>query len=216
MNPFLVFTILFNLLPALFYSKLKAALIGTKNNELLAIVPYVFVMILSSIYEFVGTLMLQWDSSYWFFINDILTFSSIVYFYYRVLNNRFKWVFGLFILLFILLYSGLVYFSVVRDILTTIRYSSSIFTATVVVFSVLWFRTLFQEVYVENLLANSNFYFISGFIIYYCGTYFLFMCSPYFYQQSVALFHSLWQLNLLLNMVLTCFILTGLWKAKTN
>lgn len=216
MNPFLVFTILFNLLPALFYSKLKAALIGTKNNELLAIVPYVFVMILSSIYEFVGTLMLQWDSSYWFFINDILTFSSIVYFYYRVLNNRFKWVFGLFILLFILLYSGLVYFSVVRDILTTIRYSSSIFTATVVVFSVLWFRTLFQEVYVENLLANSNFYFIAGFIIYYCGTYFLFMCSPYFYQQSVALFHSLWQLNLLLNMVLTCFILTGLWKAKTN
>jgi hypothetical protein len=216
MNPFLVFAILFNLLPALFYSKLKAALIGTKNNELLAIVPYVFVMILSSIYEFVGTLMLQWDCSYWFIINDILTFSSIVYFYYRVLNYRYRWVFGLFIILFILLYSGRVYFSDVHDIFITLQYSSNIFTPTVVVVSVLWFRTLFQEVYVKNLLANSNFYFISGFIIYYCGTYFLYMCSRYFYQQSVALFHSLWQLNLLLNIVLTCFILTGLWKAKTN
>jgi hypothetical protein len=216
MNPFLVITILFNLLPALFYQKLRTAASSSKNNSLLPIVPYVIVMVFSSIYEFVGTLLLQWDSSYWFFINDIVTFSSILYFYYQVLNKRFAWLFGLFILLFLLVYSGLVYFSLVQDILTVIRYSSSIFTACVIVFSVLWFRTLFQEVYLENLLATSNFYFISGFIIYYCSTYFLFMCSRYFYQQSAALFHSYWQFNLLLNMVLTCFILTGLWKAKTN
>jgi hypothetical protein len=80
----------------------------------------------------------------------------------------------------------------------------------------LWFINLFRDAIVENLFANSNFYFISGFIIYYCGTLFLFLFGHYFYKQSIALFHEYWTLNIVLNMVLTSFLILGLWKAQKN
>lgn len=208
----LYFVIVFGISPFLYF------LVARRQSaiELKAILPYVFLTFISSLYEFFGTLTFGWNVSYWFLIYDILDFSCIFYFFYIILQKKHFWIFVAFLVLFAALCSFLYWQYEIKDFIVVNNYFKGFITFFVLLFSVLWFAKLFAEVYIEDLLNNSTFYFITGFVLYYCGTLFLFLLSNYLYHSDSVLFQSYWVVNIVLNFVLRTLLLVGLWKAKVN
>jgi len=208
----LYFVIVFGISPFLYF------LVARRQSaiELKAILPYVFLTFISSFYEFFCTLTFGWNVSYWFLIYDILDFSCIFYFFYIILQKNHSWIFKAFLVLFAALCYYLYWQYEIKDVLIVNNYFKGFITFFVLLFSILWFVKMFAEVYVDNLLNNSTFYFISGFVLYYCGTLFLFLLSNYIYKADSVLFQSYWIVNIVLNFVLRSMLLVGLWKAKTN
>jgi hypothetical protein len=208
----LYFIIIFGACPLLYF------LISKRKDyrELKPILPFVVLTFIASFYEFFGSLFLKLNVSYWFVIYDILSFFCIYYFYLQVLHKQFSKLFQLFLVAFFILCITMYPYFKVDEFLIITSYIDTFITLFILFFTIIWFRKLILEAYIENLLQNSTFYFISGFILYYCGTLFLFLLSNYIYKVESSMFQSYWVINILLNLVLRTLLLVGLWKAKTN
>ncbi|PZO26859.1 MAG: hypothetical protein DCF13_13025, partial [Flavobacteriaceae bacterium] len=72
---FTIFAILFGLIPKLFYWFLKQKL----DSNISKIVPFLNVVFIASIYEFIGTLLLKINAGNWIIIYKILAFTSVLY-----------------------------------------------------------------------------------------------------------------------------------------
>lgn len=208
----LYFVIIFGISPLLYF------IVSRRQSviELKAIIPFLILTFVSSFYELIGTLTLGWNVSYWFILYNILSFFCIFFFYFQILEKRFTWLFLLFIVSFFLLIYFLCINYQIKDVLEFNIYFKTHNTLFVLVFSILWFTKLFAESYIDNLLRNSTFYFISGFVLYYCGTLFLFLLSNYLYKIDANTFQSYWLINILLNFVMRTLLLVGLWMARTR
>lgn len=208
----LYFVIIFGVSPLLYFliTKRKYA------KELKPILPFISLTFISSFYEFFGSLIFRLDISYWFVVNDILSFICVYYFFLQILQKHFSKLFLVFLVFFIILCFFLYLYFNIEDVLIITSYIDTFITLFILFFTIIWFRKLILDAYIENLLHNSTFYFISGFILYYCGTLFLFLLSNYIYKVDSNMFESYWVINILLNLVLRTLLLVGLWKAKTN
>lgn len=206
------FVIIFGVSPLLYFLVYRKQDIRT----LKPILPFIILTFIASIYEFLGTLTFGWNVSNWFIIYNILSFLAINYFYHNLIQTKFQVFNNLFLLAFILLCYILFVNYQIKDFLIISTYFKGFITLFVLLFSVLWFVKIFQEVYVDDLLKNSIFYFISGFILYYCGTLFLFLLSNYVLRVDTATLHSYWLVNVILNLILRILLLMGLWKAKAD
>jgi hypothetical protein len=206
------FVIIFGVSPLLYFLVYRKQDIRT----LKPILPFIILTFIASIYEFLGTLTFGWNVSNWFIIYNILSFLAINYFYHNLIQTKFQVFNNLFLLAFILLCYILFVNYQIKDFLIISTYFKGFITLFVLLFSVLWFVKIFQEVYVDDLLKNSIFYFISGFILYYCGTLFLFLLSNYILRVDTATLHSYWLVNVILNLILRILLLMGLWKAKAD
>ncbi len=204
----LTFTILFGLVPFSFIVFDKS-LRGIKKFH-----PFIFVVFIASLYEFIGSLLLKLNVEYWFFIYGILVFLSIHYFFYKLLNEKFKRVFIISILIFIIFSILAFIYRISFDYLTISAFFKVYQTINILFFSILWFKRIFEELETDNLLENSNFYFISGLIIYYCGSVFLFLLANYIYVSDKSDFQNYWLLNIALNLILRSLIIIGIWKAR--
>jgi hypothetical protein len=87
-------------------------------------------------------------------------------------------------------------------------------TIIILVFSILWFRKIFKEFEINNLLDSPTFYFISGLLIYYCGSVVLFLLANDLYTTDQNSFQYYWLLNIILNFVLRTLLIVGIWKAR--
>lgn len=206
------FVIIFGVSPLLYFLVYRKQDIRT----LKPILPFIILTFIASIYEFLGTLTFGWNVSNWFIIYNILSFLAINYFYHNLIQTKFQVFNNLFLLAFILLCYILFVNYQIKDFLIISTYFKGFITLFVLLFSVLWFVKIFQEAYVDDLLKNSIFYFISGFILYYCGTLFLFLLSNYILRVDTATLHSYWMVNVILNLILRILLLMGLWKAKAD
>lgn len=208
----LYFVIIFGVSPLLYFliTKKKYA------KELKPILPFISLTFISSFYEFFASLILRLDISYWFVVNDILSFICVYYFFLQILQKQYSKLFLVFLVFFTILCFFLYLYFNIEDILIITSYIDTFITLFILFFTIIWFRKLILDAYIENLLHNSTFYFISGFILYYCGTLFLFLLSNYIYKVDSNMFESYWVINILLNLVLRTLLLVGLWKARTN
>jgi hypothetical protein len=211
MKILLIFTILYGTLPFIFYQIIKKNLTGLKE-----IYPFILTVLIASLYEFLGTIILKISFEKWYLIYKILAFLSLHYFFYYLLNKAYKFVFllfcGVFGLLVVLTFSLWIDF----NFLDLNSYFNIFQTIVVLTFSILWFRKMFRSLEVDNLLKNSNFYFISGLIIYYCGTVYLFLMSSTIYNIDKSNFQYYWLLNIILNLVLRSLLIIGIWKARVK
>jgi hypothetical protein len=208
----LYFVIIFGVCPLLYFIVARKR----HSSELKPILPFISLTFIASLYEFFGTLTFKWNASYWFVIYDILSFLSISYFFTQVLHKQFSKLLQFFLVIFLIFCLFLLFFFDPKDFLAITSYIDTFTTLFVLFFTIIWFRKLILEAYIENLLQNSTFYFISGFILYYCGTLFLFLLSNYICKIDSTILHSYWVINILLNLVLRTLLLVGLWKARTN
>lgn len=208
----LYFVIILGVSPLLYFliAKRKHA------SELKPILPFISLAFIASLYEFFGSLIFRWNVSNWFIIYAIVSFFCILYFFLESLQKQYSKLFLVFLVFFTILCFFLYLYFNIEDILIITSYIDTFITLFILFFTIIWFRKLILDAYIENLLHNSTFYFISGFILYYCGTLFLFLLSNYIYKVDSNMFESYWVINILLNLVLRTLLLVGLWKARTN
>lgn len=204
MESITIFVILYGILPSIFLKIFKL--------QFNAIKPFVWVVLVASLYEFIGTFILKLNSEYWFIIYKILAFISIHYFFYKILYPSYNLFFRLFILLFLLLSVYCFYNWVVLNFFDVNAYYNFLQTIVVLFFSVLWFIRVFNNLEVESLLSSSTFYFISGLLLYYSGTVFLFLLSNMIFKMDKSSFQDYWMLNVVLNLVLRTLLILGIWK----
>jgi hypothetical protein len=208
----LYFVIIFGITPLLYYFIARS-----KNaRELKPIIPFITLTFVSSLYELFGSLIFGWNVSYWFVFFEILAFLCIYYFYFEILQKQFLKLFLLILFLFLGFCFYLSLNFIIKDFFIVSSYLNTFTTLFILFFTIIWFRRLILDASIENLLENSTFYFISGFILYYFGTLFLFLISNYLYKFDALSLQSYWVVNIILNLILRIFLIVGLWKARTK
>lgn len=208
----LYFVIIFGITPLLYYFIARS-----KNaRELKPIIPFITLTFVSSLYELFGSLIFGWNVSYWFVFFEILAFLCIYYFYFEILQKQFLKLFLLTLFLFLGFCFYLSLNFIIKDFFIVSSYLNTFTTLFILFFTIIWFRRLILDASVENLLENSTFYFISGFILYYFGTLFLFLISNYLYKFDALSLQSYWVVNIILNLILRILLIVGLWKARTK
>jgi hypothetical protein len=206
----LYFVIIFGTAPLLYFLVAKRQY----SIQLKAILPFVTLTFFSSLYELIGTLTLGWNVSYWFIIYNILSFFCVFYFYYHLLQKQFSKLFLLILALFFIFSIFLCINFRIEDFFVVCSYLDTFITFFILFFTIIWFRKLINDAHIDNLLDSSNFYFISGLILYFCGTLFLFLFANHLYKVDSEMFQSYWALNIILNLILRFLLLLGLWKAN--
>lgn len=212
MNVILIFTVLYGIFPLITYSFNR----NKKSNEISAILPFVILTFVASIYEFVFTFLLKFSIKYWLVVYNFLAFFIISYYYRKILNDNKKVYFKVsYILFFILLFY--VFFNWNRyEIIVLSSYMDSFQTSFVLIFSILWFKKIFNELNYDSLLNNPNFHFIAGLLLYYCGTLVLFLMSNSLYTDNKSMFQYYLLLNVVLNLVIRTLLIIGIWKTRVK
>ncbi|MBY0485902.1 MAG: hypothetical protein K2P85_01725 [Flavobacteriaceae bacterium] len=206
----MIFAILFGLLPLVVFLILKKQL----GEDLSPIVPFLIVVFIASVYEFLGALILKNSVEYWFLTYDTIAFFSIHYFYYTILKRKYKLFFSIFIILFICLLSLTFTGWNSKNFLELNSYFNAYQTFVVLLFSAIWFRELFVNLELASLAKSPIYYFICGLVLYYTGTLFLFLSSHLFLEIDNSTFFDYWILNIILNLVLRTLLIVGIWKAR--
>jgi len=174
--------------------------------------PFITLLACSTLYEFVGTLILKVDVTPWFWIYLLLEFYTLTYFFVRLsINRNLAWIFAIF---FGMLYIVLAFFRNSRNDLLYEGYLSTFSFVTFLCFVVLWFRKLFEKLSYPNLLDNHLFYFVVGIMVYFAGTIFLFLLSDVIYNDQKESFPGFWMLNVLFSFIFRVLIIIGIWKSR--
>lgn len=208
----LSFAMLYGLLPFLYFLFVKKRIL----NKIQAVLPFLILVFVSAIYEFVFTVLLRWDSSNWFMSYCIISFFTIYYFYSKVLIKIKQTIKITSLALFISLLLFLIFEFQKNDFLIICSFIDAYITVFVFVFSILWFKMVFQELEFESLWDSPFFYIISGLILYYFGNFFLFMMTEIIYNNDKNLIQYYWILNIILNLVLRTLLIVGIWKARVK
>lgn len=206
----LYFAFILGLLPILIlkFKKRKVA-IGTYF-----ITPFLLLVFFSSLYEWIATKIFEVPTILWFRVYLLLEFLTLVYYFFYLLKKRFKVFFcistGLFITTFIFLlpdlYSG--------HNLKADAYLSIFEIVFVYIGIVLWFRNIFKELNEQSLLHIPDFYFISGFLMYFSGTLFLFLMGDLLLNHTTINFQAYWNLSIIFNIILRLFLIIGAWRMR--
>lgn len=207
---FVYFVILLGILPLSLYYLLRYKVI----NEIHFLLPFLWVVLIGSLYEYFITGMLQVDSKYWFWINKILCFFSINYFFYRLLEKKYKNIYLYSNIVFVACFISLLFYPYEISTLTSSAYLLILQTIAIYLYSILWFQKLFKNVEVISLLRHPVFYIVSGFIIYYSGVVILYLLSDAILNNHRELFLNYWMLNVYLNLVYRILLIFGIWKGQ--
>lgn len=207
-----ILVVLFGSVPFLYFLLFRRR----KTLETKSVLPYLVLTFFASLYEIFGTLIIGWNISNWFFIYNLLSFLGIYYFYYFELNKRYKSFFIFFFLSFLLLVLYSIYSHSLDDFLIISAKFHLFITVFILLATLFWFHNLINKEINNNMLNYGTFYFISGFVLYYCGTLFLFLMGNGLYMSNSGLFFNYWSINIILNLVMYIFLIIGLWKMKDN
>lgn len=207
---FLLFVILFGLLPLLYYSLLYRS-ITRETGFIFLLLVSIFV---ASLYEFIFTCLLHVDVTYWFTTYTVIAFLSIHRFFYLLLNKRYKLVFLAFLLvfLFFLFFNYTIWSEVYY--LDICGYFNTLQTFVILTFSILWFRRVFINHEVDSFTDSPSFYFVAGLLFYYCGTVFLFLMGSIILKMEKSTFVAYWEVNIVLNLILRTLLILGIWKGQ--
>jgi len=187
-----------------------------KNNtgETFVIKPFAWLLVIAAFYEFFVTGILSIPKSVWFRIYGLLEFTCVFYLLFFLLKKKYKAYFyvfgGIYLIMFVLLSCGL--FSI--SSLTADAYL--LLVATLFVFSgaILWFKNLLTSLTVPSLTGHPVFYFISGFIIYFSGSVFLFLTADLILKNDQLALSKFWNLSIVLNIILRLLLIIGIWKGQ--
>ena len=209
MNFILIFTILYGLLPLLIYHFLKEKLMGIK-----AIYPFLVVVFIASLYEFIGSIVLRISAENWYLIYKTLAFFSIHYLFFVLLDNRYKIIFSVLILIYLVMIFLVFTHWSEYSYLNKSAFFNVFQTIIVLFFSILWFKKVFQELAVDDLLKEPFFYFLAGLIICYSGSVFIYLMGDSIYFNDKSSFQYYWLINIFLNLVLRTLLVFGIFKAR--
>ena len=213
------FTLFIGIIPLLILFIKKRAF--DKNHP---IVPFIWLTALASAYEFIFTIILKINTSYWFQLYALLSFLALFYFFFKLLKLQFKTVLKWSLIVFLIIYANsFIYWTEMSQYIST-AINRAYITVFVLFFTVIWFKTLFEKLQystvfekidVQNLWQSEIFYFISGIFIYYSTTLFLFLSINYIFNNNSIYFYDYWFVNTLATLLFRTLMIVSVWKMKT-
>lgn len=197
---------------ALFLSK------RSKNKvETSSIFPFVTLIFLSCIYEFVGTELFSIPSAVFFKVYTFLEVFVLIYYFDKLFGRPGKQEYAIFGALFMVLFAYVLKVCIEQEwdfrvCFITDAYLSAFETMLVYFFSIRWFMEVFKDLPQTSLLRLPHFYFISGLIMYVSGPLFLFLLSGEIIRNNPDELTDYWLINGFFNLVLRFFLIIGIWK----
>ncbi len=188
--------------------------IKVKSNGNYGIAPFLWLVFFSSVYEYVGTDLLQITSSYWFKLYSLLEFFTLAYFFYYLLLKNFKVYFLAFSILYLVLFINIVIYWDESIRFKTDAYLSLLEIVLVYFFTIIWLKNIFSNVSESNFTQTSDFYFISGVVLYLSGTFFLYLLGDSILKNEKLYLEDFWILNIVFNIILRIFLILGVWKIQ--
>lgn len=177
--------------------------------------PFVLLVAFSSIYEIVFIYYFNFDSNIWSKIYLILEFIALLLVFTKNSENSFKYTSFFFSVVF---FSFYVYFVAINTELHTLKTDgilSIIEFFYIIAFSIRWFISVFKRFQVETIVVLPMFYFISGLLIYYSGTIFLFLLSEEILNAGLSLV-DYWVVNIVLVLIFRILLIISIWKGRTK
>lgn len=176
--------------------------------------PFIILTTIASIYELVFSLFLKVNSSYWFQIYDFLEFFALFYFFMKLLEQKQKNILFLFAFIFLISFGISIYFWEVDNSLVSKGINSITTTLFVFISIFIWFKSEFNKLEIPIIWRTAKFHFISGFLIYYATTVFLFIASNFIFKNENLDFKDYWFLNIIATFILRTFLIIGTWKEQ--
>lgn len=177
------------------------------------VIPFIWFTALATAYEFVRTELLEINANYWFQLYSLLEFVTLYYFFYRLSGHIYNTIYRIFPILFIIPYVISVVFWSEADKFISLTINKINITLFVLASVFLWFKSLFKKMDIMNLWSHSNFYFVSGFFIYYSATFCLFLLSNLLFNSELYAY-DYWSVNIMATLVLRALLIIGVWKTK--
>lgn len=179
------------------------------------IIPFVWLTALATLYEFIGTVLLQIKTSYWFQVYSFLEIVTLSYFFFKLFQPKYKTAFRVFLVLLLTTYGFSFFFWDENAGLIPKAINKIPLTLFVLTFSFLWFKELFKKMEIQNPWQNTDFYFVSGFSVYYSSTFFLFLLGNFIFNSNIY-FYDYWLINVMATLILRTFLIIGVWKMKQD
>ncbi|GEM_PF-2473903 len=175
------------------------------------IAPFILLTAFSSLYEFVATLILNLNTTYWFHFYSILELLCILYFFGRV--NKKKQFNRAALIVLLTVYLASFYYWRSDNALTALAINKFPLTIYIVLSFIFWVQKLFRDNKIDNLWQHGEFYIVASLCIYYFCTAFLFIMSNYLFTHK-AFFFDFWILNIICVILLRIILSVGVWKMK--
>lgn len=177
------------------------------------IVPFVWLTALATLYEFIGSVVLQINTAYWFQIYSLLELIALFYFFYKLFYSSHKKVLLIFAGILMLTYFSSLFIWIEYSQLISNAVNATSITLFVCFFSFVWFKNLFEEAKIVNPWRDPTYCFVSGLAMYYSTTLFLFLLSSFFFV-SESYFYDYWLVNIIATFILRTFLIMGVWNMK--
>ena len=84
----------------------------------------------------------------------------------------------------------------------------------VVLSSCLWFVSVFKKLEDKPLYLRSDFFYISGLLIYFTGTFLVFLMADYLRDDPNYRMLDYWTLIIVFNIILRTILIFTVWKAR--
>jgi hypothetical protein len=173
--------------------------------------PFVWLVIFSTFYEFFLYDWFRLGSIVWFRVYGLLEFFTIFYYFYKLIRG-YRIFFMIILILYLILFLLLLFRWKFITPLQSDSYLISVEVILVFVSSTLWFKQLFKDFVYISLFLLSDFYIVSGLILFFSGTLTLELLSSSIFKSITSEFLVYWNLIIVFNIVLRLLILVGIWK----
>lgn len=207
----LYLTFIAGLIPAILIIVYRKKL---KYKEIYYCAPFLWLTFIASIYEPLFSLKLKWDVAIWFKLYGLFEFVSLFYFFYHILQPKYKLLTKVFLCVFLLLFviSNIVIdFQQIFESLAIINFITFSFVVTC---SFIWLRDSLRRLEIPYLWKHPSFYFVGAFLIYYSSTFFLFLLSDLLLKNYQDNFIEFWFLNIISTFIFRILLITGVWNGK--
>lgn len=85
----------------------------------------------------------------------------------------------------------------------------------IIVFSLIYFYKIFNEMKIQKLEKNGLFWIVSGLLFYFSSTLVLFMLSNYVLNGE-GIFWNFWLINIIANIILNIILTIGIWLSRVK
>lgn len=174
----------------------------------------IYLFFIGGLYELICTIILRFDSQIWFKIYSFFEFIALTIFFKKLIgisNTKFYFILISYSILFIAL--GIPYLN--QNTINLLELYISISTC-ILVFSCYtkWTIQQFEKLENSSLFHFPIFYVLSGMILYYSGTFFIFGLETIFRYTKSSILLYFWYINLVLLFVYRLSFYIAIWKAK--